>query len=222
MKIKKLFIGCMDLLFPPRCVFCNGVVSSGSQICAKCDAEISEVDSVKCIYIQEEGKTILCAVPYLYQNNVRQSIIRFKFYGQKQFAGLYAEKMVKHILQCYSSFQFDAVSSVPISSERRKLRGYNQSELIAREIAQQIKLPYCEYLIKIEDNKEQHKLKEKERRKNVKDVYRLCSAGCAQGKNILLIDDIVTTGATLSECAAVLLKNGAAMVACAAIAQVLP
>jgi len=220
-KIKSLFYVVMDLIFPPRCVFCSKVVPSGSQVCEKCDAEILRIDAVKCIYISNMGEAILCAVPYLYQDKVRQSIIRFKFYGQKQFAAFYAEKMAEHILKSYLPLRFDAVTSVPISAERRKLRGYNQSELIARAAAKQLNLPYYEYLVKTADNKEQHKLNKKERNKNVKGVYKAIDGRDIAGKNILLIDDIVTTGATLRECASVLLQSGAQKVDCAAIAEVL-
>jgi competence protein ComFC len=221
MKIKSLSAVVVNLFFPARCVFCGDVIALRSQVCAKCDAEISRIDAVKCMYIPNMGETILCAVPYEYQDQVRQSIIHFKFYGQKQFAGFYAQKMAEHILKCYFPSQFDAVTAVPISTQRRKLRGYNQSELIARGIAKRLNLPYCEYLAKTVDNKEQHKLNEKERHKNVKGVYKPISKSCVTGKNILLIDDIVTTGATLCECAAALLQGGARKVNCAAIAQVL-
>lgn len=220
MNIKSFRSVIVDLIFPPRCVFCSKLVPSGSQICEKCNAEIFRVNAVKCIDIPNMGETILCAVPYLYQDKVRQSIIDFKFYGQKQFAAFYAERMAEHILKSYLPLQFDAVTAVPISAERGRHRGYNQSELIARAAAKQLHLPYYEYLVKTVDNKEQHKLNEKERHKNVKGVYKAIVGRDITGKNILLIDDIVTTGATLRECATVLLQSGAQKVDCAAIAEV--
>ncbi len=220
MKIKDLFSTLADLIFPPRCIFCGEVVPSGIRVCEKCCNEISCINAVKCIYIPSAGETISCAVPYIYKDKIRQSIINFKFYGQKQFADFYAEKMAEHILKNFSHLHFDVITSVPISDKRRKLRGYNQSELLARAAAKQLNLPYREYLIKTTDNKEQHKLSEKQRQINVKGVYKLISEGQIVGKRILLIDDIVTTGATLRECAAVLFQNGAGDITCAAIAEV--
>ena len=147
-------------------------------------------------------------------------IFIFCFLGQKQFTGFYAEKMAEHISKSFSNIHFDAITSVPISAKRCKLRGYNQSELLARAAAKQLNLPYCEYLIKTVDNKEQHKLNEKQRQKNVAGVYKPIREGQIVGKSILLIDDIVTTGATLRECASVLLQSGAGNISCAAIAEV--
>jgi competence protein ComFC len=220
MGFKKAFSTFIDLIFPPRCVFCGAVVPSGLPVCKACEDHIPYVRAVKYMNISGMGKTITCTVPYSYNGMVRQSIIRFKFQNQKQFASFFAEKVAEQIRIGYPNIEFDMVTSVPISSKRRKLRGYNQSELIAADVALRLGLPYRESLRKIVDNKEQHKLSEKERRRNVRGVYQpLCKEETA-GKKILLIDDIVTTGATLCECASVLYKNGAAEVACAAIAQV--
>jgi competence protein ComFC len=220
MKVKSTISALIDLLFPPHCIFCGAVIPSGTQICEKCEEEISNIDAVKYMNVPEAGKTILCVVPYSYSGQVRQSIIRFKFQGQKQFASFYGEKMGEQIQKSELNLDFDAITSVPISAQRRKSRGYNQSELIARVVANRMGLPYREYLMKITDNKEQHKLSQKERQKNVRGVYQPLQQEEMIGKNILLIDDIVTTGATLSECALVLFQSGANEVNCAAIAQV--
>lgn len=220
MKIKAVFSALVDLIFPPHCVFCGKIILSGTRVCEKCSHEISCINAVKCIYIPSAGETILCAVPYRYEDKIRQSIINFKFYGQKQFGNFYAEKMAGHISKSFSQLHFDVVTSVPISAKRRKHRGYNQSELLARAAAKLLNLPYYEYLIKTADNKEQHKLSEKQRQKNVKGVYQPINEDKIVGKNILLIDDIVTTGATLRECATVLFQSGVGVIACAAIAEV--
>lgn len=220
MRAKNIFSALVDLIFPPRCVFCGKVVLPSTLVCEKCGKEIICINVVKCIELPSVGKTIPCAVPYPYEGRIRQSIINFKFYGQTQFSGFYAEKMAGHISICFLNFHFDAITSVPISAKRRKLRGYNQSELIARTIGKYLNLPYHEYLIKTEDNKEQHKLCEIQRQRNVKGVYKPKREDRIVGKNILLVDDIVTTGATLRECATVLYQSGASRVVCAAIAEV--
>jgi len=220
MKAKNIFSALVDLIFPPRCVFCGTVVPPSTLVCEKCGREITCINVVKCIELPSVGKTVPCAVPYSYEGTIRQSIINFKFYGQTQFRGLYSEKMAEHMKISFSDYHFDAITSVPISAKRRKLRGYNQSELIARSTGKYLNLPYHEYLIKTEDNKEQHKLSEIQRQRNVKGVYKPKRESQIVGKNILLVDDIVTTGATLRECATVLFQSGASGVACAAIAEV--
>jgi competence protein ComFC len=220
MRFKNAGSALLDLIFPPRCIFCRAVIPSGAQICNKCEKQILCIHSVKYMNVPETGETISCAVPYSYSGQVRQSIIRFKFQNQTQLAAFFAEKIAEEINQNYLNVKFDAVTSVPISAKRRKIRGYNQSELIARTVARRIGLPYEECLTKVTDNHEQHKLSEKERRRNVYGVYRPFGKDKLVGKKILLIDDIVTTGATLCECALVLFRSGAQEVACAAIAEV--
>jgi len=217
----KLFSVLLDLIFPPKCVFCHGIALSGRKICEKCEQEILHTTAKKCIFIPDSGETILCIAPYLYSGKVRESIIRFKFYGQRDLAGFYAEDMAEQIRKCCPGTRFDAATPVPISAERYRSRGYNQSELLAKSVARCLRLPFCEYLVKIKDNREQHKLNEKERRGNVKGVYLPKAGGQLAGKSILLIDDIVTTGATLGECASVLFQSGAKQVTCAAAAHVL-
>ncbi len=105
---------------------------------------------------------------------------------------------------------------MPISSERKKSRGYNQSELVARGVSSFLGIPYSDCLVKIKDNPEQHFLSNSGRKSNVKGVYRL-SGTDIKDKKVLLIDDIVTTGSTISECAKVL-RSGGAEVYCAAVA----
>jgi competence protein ComFC len=220
MRFKEAGVALLDLIFPPRCIFCRAVIPSGTKTCKKCEKQILCIHSAKYMNVPELGKTIPCMVPYSYSGQVRQSIIRFKFQNQKQFAAFYAEKMAEEIIQKYLNVEFDTVTSVPISAKRRKFRGYNQSELIARDVARRIDIPYRDCLMKVTDNQEQHKLSEKERRQNVHGAYRPLNKDLFVGKKILLIDDIVTTGATLCECALVLFRSGAQEVACAAIAEV--
>lgn len=219
MKLKALVSPFIDLLFPPHCVLCGKLISSGSRVCGNCAQENPCVHGCKRIDLPKSGKTMLCRVPYRYEGNVRQSIIRFKFYGETHTADFFGEQIAQEFLQDVSSFDF--ISAVPISSQRRKLRGYNQSELVARAVGKRLGLPYRECLVKTADNPEQHKLAKQERQKNVSGVYKLAQKDAAAGRNVLIIDDIVTTGATLAECGEVLYQGGAAGVLCAAIAQVL-
>lgn len=164
------------------------------------------------------GKNIPCVVAYPYSGDVRRSMLRFKFGGERQNASFYAERLAEQLIRFCPKASFDAVVPVPISAERMKKRGYNQSGLIARHVAARLGIPCENSLEKTRDNPEQHRLKREERRKNVKGAYRV-SAVRAAGKSILLVDDIVTTGATLKECAEVLLSAGAKEVVCAAIAE---
>ena len=220
-KIKKLINLAADLFFPPRCVFCGCVVSPGTKVCRKCAQEVVETSAIRYMNLSVSGENIRCAALYTYRGVVRKSIVDFKFNGHREYADYYAEQLAEQSPKSFPDFRFDAVTSVPISAERKKKRGYNQSEWIARPLARRLNLPYRELLVKTRDNREQHMLDKKQRAKNVRGVYSAAGTG-AEGKSILLVDDIVTTGATLSECARVLYGAGAKLVSCAAVAQVPP
>lgn len=218
MKVKTAVSALINLIFPTRCVLCGAVTVSPDKICLDCARENPCIHAQKRINVPKAGQTILCTVPYVYHGKIRESIIRFKFYGQIRSADFFGSKIAGELSK--NAEKYDFISSVPISVKRRSQRGYNQSELIARAAAKELHLPYRECLVKTTDNKEQHKLTEKERRKNVQGVYELIQKEEVYGKHILLVDDIVTTGATLCECAEALFAGGAKEVSCAAIAQV--
>lgn len=217
MKHDRRFSFLIDLLFPPRCALCGSVVAPGASVCPTCETECVCMQGCRRIDLGENGKTIPCMVPYRYEGKVREAIIRFKFYGQTRSALFFGQQIAAQFQQ---GAPFDFVTAVPVSRRRRKTRGYNQSELIARRAADLLALPYRESLVKTADNREQHRLAKQERHRNVQGVYSAAQKGVVQGARILLVDDIVTTGATLGECAKVLYLAGAQSVCCAAIAEV--
>ena len=105
---------------------------------------------------------------------------------------------------------YDIIGAVPINKERQKERGYNQSTLIAKDLARYIpNLIYKEILKKTINNKRQSELKKEERLKNVKNVYEIQNSEIIQDKKVILFDDIYTTGSTVNECSRVLKENGA-------------
>ena len=116
-----------------------------------------------------------------------------------------------------NSSNFDYYTSVPTHKSKIKKRGYDQTRLIAVNAADLYKCKYKKLLIQYKSNKSQKGLSAKERRKNVKDIYKISEKYNVQGKTILIIDDVVTTGSTLSACADILLQNGAKAVYCATI-----
>lgn len=221
MKLNRLALFGLDLLFPPRCMFCGEIIAPGTKICQECAKSIVPSGTVHCIQIPVKKKEISCAFLYSYEGRVRDSIIQYKFHGQKQYAGFYAQELAKQVNNIFPETEFDFITSVPLSDERKKERGYNQSELIAKPIAEALHLPYLVCLQKIKANGVQHLMNREQRANNVRGAYSL-SGESVKEKKILLIDDIVTTGATLAECASVLFEGGAGDVSCAAIARVAP
>ena len=207
----------LDLLFPPRCPFCGRVLDRPG-VCAGCASSLpwtAEADS-----LWELPGALRCAAPLWYEGSVRQGLLRFKFQGA---AGA-ADPLGGLIAQCAAerlSGDFDTVTWVPVSRKRLRRRGYDQAELLARGACRRWDAHPERLLEKVRDNPAQSGLTDGEsRRENVKGVYR--AAGDCRGRRILLVDDICTTGATLGQCAAVLLDAGAETVVCAAAARTPP
>lgn len=210
----------LDLIFPPRCVCCGRVASPGQQVCAACGGSTPPAFWVGRMVHLQTGNTFLCMAPDVYGGNHRKAMIRFKFYGQRKSARYFAERML-HQLQAEEVLeQIDAIACVPLSAQRLQHRGYNQSQLLAQELCRLTKIPYVEALEKVADNREQHKLHRADRQQNVLGVYAVKNAQAVQGKRLLLVDDIMTTGATLQECAAQLVLAGAGQILCAVAARV--
>lgn len=143
-----------------------------------------------------------------YREIIRDLIIKYKFndysYIYKTFATFFVKnKKLFEILKTY-----DEIIPVPISKERMKERGYNQSELIAKEMAKKVGIKFNNtQIIKIHDNSRQSDLNKEQRRENVKGKYKINENIKNENKSILLFDDIITTGNTLKECAKLLSRT---------------
>jgi ComF family protein len=125
-----------------------------------------------------------------------------------------AENLTSEELSC------DVITWVPLSKKRKRTRGYDQAQLLAKDLASWIQVPYSCLLVKKRNAAPQSGSGGREERKaNIRDAYRIKDGADIRGKTILLIDDIVTTGATLEECAAVLSSAGAACVKALTIAR---
>ena len=114
---------------------------------------------------------------------------------------------------------FDVLTWIPVSRARKFRRGYDQVELLARSVGKELAVELVPVLRKIRNNRQQSKIRDAAvRRANVLGVYRVTDPDSVRGKRVLLLDDILTTGATASEAARVLLTAGAKEVHCAAVA----
>ncbi len=208
----------LDMLFPPRCIFCNEIVPIGSCICKKCDDKIFLLDDIQTAKVENESFHGICVAPYLYEDKIQELIVNFKFYHKPQYGTFFGNKLAEAVCDKGMESMCEVVVSVPISKERLKERGYNQSELIAKKTAEYLGVPYINCMIKTKHNSEQHCLHLKDRKENVKGVYELEENKHITNKKVLLVDDIVTTGYTLAECASVLMEHGAKEVLCGAVA----
>lgn len=204
-----------ELFFPPRCPYCGAVIKTEEMACEDCFSSFPEEPFVRRLY----GET--CIAPFRYDGIFRRAVIRFKFYGKRQYAQRLARAVFGALKKEYPNAVFDVVTCVPLSEKRRRERGYNQSELLAKELSKLLSIPYLPLLQKEKDNLAQHSLPKEKRRENVRGVYAFCGGKQdVSGRTILLVDDIVTTGNTLHECSRILKKAGAKEVTCAAVSSV--
>ena len=211
----KLYHFLMELLFPPKCVLCRKLLKSGEiDLCRECRADAPEYAGKK---INIRFLDSFAAVWY-YEGNVRRSLLRFKFYNARSYGVFYGRILAMRLQREYPD-GFDMLTWVPVSRLRKLRRGYDQVELLAKAVGRELGLSPVPTLKKIRNNRPQSRLKDPAaRRANVLGAYRLLEGAAVKGKRVLLLDDILTTGATAGECARVLLSAGAKEVHCAAVA----
>ena len=204
----------LEWVFPRKCILCRGLLDKDeTDLCRKCRADQPEYPYGKKRVPHIDALTAV----WMYEGQVRRSIHRYKFNGARHYADPYGRLMAMRIQRDLPPA--DIVTWVPISAKRRRKRGYDQVELLARAVGPELGIPAEPLLEKIRDNRANSGLKTPaERRANVLGVYRAVNQDSLRGKRVLLLDDIVTTGATASECARVLLTAGAERVYFAAAA----
>ena len=211
----KLYHYLMELLFPPKCVLCRKLLKSGEiDLCRECRADAPEYPNKK---INIRFLDSFAAVWY-YEGNVRGSLLRYKFYNARSYAVSYGRILGMKLLREYPE-GFDILTWVPVSRLRKLRRGYDQVELLAKAVGRELGISPVPTLKKIRNNRPQSRMKDPAARKaNVLGAYRILDEADVKGKRVLLLDDILTTGATAGECARVLLSAGAKEVHCAAVA----
>ena len=219
---KKLFLKVLDLVYPIKCPICDkNFISRSDLVCKSCSSNLKNINFIKDITV-EGGKLVKCVSPFMYSDdNIKKSIWRFKFRGYKDYSKFFATLICEGLKSKFQDIKFDYVTFVPIGRERQRNRGYNQSECLASDIAFILGISCNETLIKVKSNHVQHELSLEDRKENVKGVYGVKNPSKIKGKRILLCDDIVTSGSTISECSKVLFDNGANEVYCCSIANVI-
>lgn len=206
----------LELLFPSKCVFCRKLLSKQeTEMCSHCRAALPYCDnrSLAVGY----AKTTIAAL--YYEDTVRRAVIRYKFHGAVSYAAPFGRLLAMSLIE--NGVPFDIITYAPVSRRRRRKRGYDQAELLAREVSRELGIPMDRLLEKQRDNPKQSGISSPDaRRANVLGVYRAVNTDLLYGKNILIIDDVLTTGATLGECCRTLLDAGAAQVSCGTFAAV--
>ncbi len=210
------------LLYPKRCSVCNKIIDRHSLICDNCNEKIEWVDKfcIKCGSVKEECRCRYnvfrfnaCVAPFKNGKYSMRAVCNFKFRDNGDSAEFLSRNITKSVKKYMNGIRFDAVTAVPQSKLKRFKKGYNQSEIMAKYIAADLEIKYQNLLYKAKNNEVQHALTRRERFDNVKGVYKAYDTGNL--KTVLLVDDIITTGATLNECTRALMMSGVENVYCA-------
>lgn len=197
----------LNLIYPKVCGICGK--GKNTYLCKKCENKLKKQAILgKDEYLNKYFENHYYI--FKYDNLIRNLIIDYKF-NEKPYLYKSLLEILNKYQKKYVQFEiYDIIIPVPISRKRKKERGYNQSLLIAKEIAKNENIKLKNNVIsKVKNNNTQSKLKKEARLENVKNVYRVINNKDITNKNILLIDDIFTTGATLNECSKVLKQTGA-------------
>lgn len=192
--------------------FCRG------NICNRC-GDVIENEAKYCEMCKFEDKAFKKnRSVFLYDGKVADAIRAFKFDNAKYWYKCFSS----YLVDAYKFYGYfcDLICYVPMHKKRQNNRGYNQCELLATQLGQILKIPVsCENLVKIKDTKNQVDLNFKQRKENLNGAFKVLNKSEFQGKTILLVDDVYTTGATLNNCTKTLLKAGAKAVLCLTIAH---
>jgi len=221
--------GLIDLIFPPHCAFCGTSLAEDdtAEICSGCLRSIRFISPPICPkcgfpFPMEMGEDHLCGQCLgrqchfgsaralgLYEGPIREAIHHLK-YGGKSFL---AKPLVGLLDRGYPFIDYgsyDLLVPVPLHPKRLRERGFNQALILGKAIGQREGVPCRGFLLKkIRWSLPQINLSPKEREKNVKGSFAVADPGVVRGKRVLLIDDVMTTGSTVNECAGELLKAGA-------------
>jgi len=210
MILKTLAQGLLDFFYPNFCVACDRKISGGI-FCKECFSQIEPLT------IPVSG-SLFAAVRY--QKPMSTAIHRFKYRAETYLASHLSQFLIELSLYYRLNERIDCVIPVPLYSSRQRERGFNQSELMARELAAKFSLPvYSRILIRVKNTPSQTTLSEKQRMANVARAFQVRKPEIVKDRVCLLVDDVLTTGATLNVCRNTLLSAGASEVFGIALAR---
>lgn len=214
----RLWTGVLDLLFPTKCPFCQKILEDPrSVLCPNCKDGLPWLSGRAA-----ERKVDFsdgCFSPLAYRDGVPEAVHRYKF-SRVQAYGVPFGVLLAQCIRENLDVLPDALTWAPLSQRRLRERGFDQAEMLARVAGKELNLPTFPTLCKQIHTQPQSELEQASaRRANALGAYGLLPGIDVQGKRFLLVDDVVTSGATLSECARVLRQSGAEKVWCATLAQ---
>ncbi len=214
-----------DLFFPPRCVLCDEVIARERfPICPHCQKQgVARIEEPVCSRCGRQKNDCVCkkntlltdgvvGVFYYDDELVEKGIKRFKKTEDIDRIEYFAEQLMERAYLLMADKQIDLITTVPLYKSDLAKRGFDQMRPVAKWLSKSLHTPYVQVLRKIFPTLPQKGLSADRRSGNLLGVFEVCSKISLKGKNILLLDDVVTTGATTNECAKMLKIYGAAKV----------
>ncbi len=208
--IKRLATDVRELLFPRQCLVCGDTLGVHEQVvCVHCLMQLpytnyhgqAENPVVRLFYPNISVVKVNAYMFYNQGSDACNVVLGLKYHGRREVGQVMGRMMAIDVLEQGFFEGVEAIVPVPLAKQRQHRRGYNQSELLARGVAEVTGLPvWTDVVERVVDNRTQTHLSRAERRENVEGIFRLCCPDVIAGKHLLLVDDVVTTGATLASC----------------------
>lgn len=236
---RELLLGARHLLYPGCCLLCGQLLSdSAAHFCFECRRDVftdSHITCPRCAgtigpYAIVHGRCIACRTePFAFEQTLRlgaydgllrEVVLRLKSQHSESLAELLGETWAEQASARFAALELDAIVPVPLHWLRRWSRGYNQSAALARGLSTALRLPCCpSWLRRIRHTPRQFTQTPAGRKANVRGAFQARSGLVRQGCSVLLVDDVMTTGATVGEASKALLAAGAKRVVVAVLAR---
>lgn len=188
-----------------ECVLCNEYVRDDKSLCDKCESKVKLCKNH--FEINEENFRVKCYSSAYYSDVIKELVVKLKYKSDFKAGEVLVEYMLNTIKS--KNIKFDIITYVPSTKEAIKRRGYNQSKYLAKTIGYKTNTKILEFLVKGKYTRDQIGLNGEERWANLENSFKCTNEKYLKNKTILLVDDVITTGATSFYCAKAMLRNGA-------------
>lgn len=213
----------LNLIYPEKCPFCGAILERWEKgVCGKCRQTLPYIHEPRCMkcgkpiqseteefcydckkrnHIFDSGQSM-----WVHKPPVNQAVYAFKYHDRRCYGKIFAAEMVRELNSYLDFVSAEVLIPIPLYKKRYRNRGYNQAEILAREIGRLAHLPVADVLIRKKSTNPQKQLSDTQRKKNIEGAFALRQG--IEYKTVILIDDIYTTGSTLDEAAKVLKNAG--------------
>lgn len=215
--MKPFFSWLITLIYPERCFVCGRVIPWQTQMCRECEEKAPYIlppvcslcgrGEERCSCGKHARSFERCVSPFYFEGALHTGIWELKSTGGRPYVNGFALEMGEVIRREYGGISFDTITAVPLFPEDEYFRGFNPAALLAKELAKALAVPYAPALIKLVHTPPQKELTAARRAGNLLGAFDVTED--VNGKTVLLVDDVITTGSTLEECAKMLKLYGA-------------